>query len=132
MGMPKWMKKDRERWLENERLHPTPAPIPEIHPFTETDKKKFERAAAIINEVIHGMSRDERLIRELVSLGHDCLPSHSFRHLELQSKIKHYATLHQQAARDALWRKMYDIIYGLQTELHLSRNRRDRGGTNIQ
>ena len=87
--------------------------------------------SAIMHDVIHGMSREPNLIVELVSLGHSCLPHGSMRHWNLQRKIKHYVTLEQAAAKDKLWRKMYDIIYGLQTEVSLSRAARERSGATV-
>src|ERR1035438_1140874 len=82
-------------------------PPPETPPFTDDEKRRFERMSAIMHDVIHGMSREPNLIVELVSLGHSCLPHGSMRHWNLQRKIKHYVTLEQAAAKDKLWRKMY-------------------------
>jgi len=109
----------------------SPRTTVEVPLFPSDEKQRSDRMSAIMDDIIHGRSRDPSLVSELVSLGHRCIPhDSSMRLLELKQKIKHYNTLKQEAAKDKLWQKIQGIIYGLESEVNQSRAARERGGKN--
>ena len=87
----------------------------------EYSVKKFDRIEAVFHEVLYAGRHDPNLISELVRL--TWFMDKSIRRWELDLKIKHYATLTQSAAKEKLWRKIYDIAYGFHTEVYLAKNR---------
>ena len=121
--------KEQEARLIRPQAQLVPAK-PNIPPYTKEEKERYDRIEAILNEIIYDMSRDPNLIRELVSL--TGFLDYSLRRDHLSRKIKHYMTLTQDAAKDNLWRKMYDAAYGIGMEVSASRTAREAAGKGVQ
>jgi hypothetical protein len=122
------MEEEAERLIQFQKLFPPPKP--ETPPYTKAEKERYDRIEAILNEIIYDMSRDPNLIRELVSL--TGFLGYSPRRGHLSRNIQHYLTLTQNAAKDNLWRKMYDAAYGLGMEVSASRTAREAAGKGVQ
>ena len=128
MGISKRIKEERKRWLENERLNPTP--IPPDPPWTNHDLAAMDQMESILNRLKYQSGENIELASELIQFGY--LFRYSQRMSTIKSKVAHYKTLSQSAAKEKVWKKIYDCFFGLDTELHLLRNSRQRGGTNVQ
>jgi hypothetical protein len=131
MGMSKRQKamrlEEERKWLEYENAHPLPLPPP----WTERELAQMDQMKTILWKLISSQGHDIDLVSELLRCAW-VFQGSSMRIADLQRKVPHYRGLSQYAAKENLWRKIYQNFSGLCSELEHLRNSRERGGTNVQ
>src|ERR1039457_5518080 len=109
MGKPKWLKEQEKQWAENERLNPTP--IPPDPPWTSHDWAAMDKMESILDSLKYQQGENIELASELIQFNY--LFSYSQRMAIIKSKVEHYKTLSQPAAKEKVWKRIYDCFFGL-------------------
>jgi len=130
MGISKRRKEEIRKWIENERLHPSPSPPPSP-PWTLDQLKALDRMEEVLRTLVYGQAHDINALFEFLRFEH-LFQGVSLRMMDLRRKANHYSELEQPAAKAKLWEKMSQILYGLLTEVSRLRHSRERGGTGDQ
>ena len=92
---------------------PKPEPPP---PWTAAQLADLDKMASLLRHICHAGYTDLDSLREFMGFSH-YFGGNSLRIVEIQRRFEHYQTLNQEAAKEKLWRKIYDTLYGLQTEM---------------
>jgi len=114
------------RWLEERSKNP-----PKPTPWTAHELAQMDQMKTILWKLISSQGHDIDLVSELLHFAW-IFQGSSMRIADLQRKVPHYRGLSQYAAKENLWRKIYQNFSGLVSELEHLRNSRDFGGTNVQ